>query len=126
VIEWIKGSRVPLLGICLGLQLIGSAFGVPTVRVVEDGEFGFSMLQKEQDHPLLKGVSSSFRVMEMHRCGLLEVPEGFTLLASSSKCRVQMIVHIGRPIVAVQFHPEINTAAQQSGFQVLQEFFHLY
>ena len=126
VIEWIRDSSVPLLGICLGLQLICAAFGVRTERLAGDGEFGFIPLQKEKDHFLLRDLPSSFRAMELHRCGVSGVPGEFDLLASSPSCPVQMIAHRERPIVAVQFHPELNTAFQQAGLQVLQAFFRFY
>ena len=126
IIEWIRDSHVPVLGICLGLQLICAAFGVSTVRLEGPGEFGFTPLKKEQDHLLLKSLPSTFRAMELHRCGASGIPEDFDLLVSSPLCPVQMIVHRERPIVAVQFHPELNTPSQQAGLLLLQSFFRLY
>lgn len=124
LIEWIKISNVPILGICMGHQLICAAFGVKTMPMnTEFGEYGFTELNHCGNHALTEGVPQYFHCMEMHKCQVESVPNEFDLIASSENCKVQMICHKVRPIVGTQFHPELNTDAQQDGLLILRKFF---
>ena len=124
--DFIRANETPMLGICAGIQLISRAFG-STICTMDDpdGEFGFTRLAVCARHPMLRSLEGGFTCMEMHRDIVCSVPEGFTLLASTKKCPVQMIAHTERPIVGMQFHPELQSRTHRDGEILLQNFFKL-
>ena len=126
VISWLRTADIPTFGICLGLQLICAAFGVGIRRLPGEGEFGFKPLYRQADHPLLEGVAEPLHCLELHRCEIERVPEGFSLLLSSDLCRGQMIAHASRPLFGTQFHPELTNAQHRDGIQLLENFLRLY
>ena len=146
VISWLRTADVPTFGICLGLQLIcsaafwrasragkwalgigmGAAFGVGIRRLPGEGEFGFKPLYRQTAHPLLEGVAEPLHCLELHRCEIDHVPEGFSLLLSSDLCRGQMIAHASRSLFGTQFHPELTDGYHRDGIQLLENFLRLY
>ena len=126
IISWLHTADIPIFGICLGLQLICAAFGVGIRRLPGEGEFGFKPLYRQTDHPLLEGVAEPLYCLEIHRCEIERVPEGFSLLVSSDLCRGQMIAHVSRPLFGTQFHPELTNNQHRGGIQLLENFLRLY
>lgn len=123
-IRWLKTANIPVLGICMGLQLICASENVFTVPI-RDGrnEFGFTMLHSTGNHPFLTGIPRDFRCLELHRRQAERLPDGYELLASSELCAVQMIINSSRPIVGVQFHPELTDGSCTDGLMLLKRFF---
>lgn len=115
-IHWLRETRMPVLGICMGLQLLCAAHGVGIKRLErEEGEFGFMPIRLRDGWPMPEGSGEYIRCLAMHRCQVERVPEEFVGLAGSELCDVQMIAHKSRPMVGVQFHPEFYTAAYPDG-----------
>lgn len=131
--SFIKTTRIPVLGICGGHQLIGLSFGARVVtldqqeqnqrrteRLVEY-QYRFVRIVDPAD-PIFKGIDNPdsrrwhdysrdahiLRVWQNHGLQLDRVPEGFTLLATSYLCRNQMMAKRsdGQLIYSVQFHLE--------------------
>lgn len=131
--DFVQRTQVPVLGICGGHQLIGLSFGVRVVtldsqeqrarrenrvteyqyrlvRIVDPGDPIFQAIDDPQS-----GIWQDYtkqgrilRVWQNHGLQLDQVPEGFTLLATSYLCRNQMMVKRseGQMIYSVQFHLE--------------------
>lgn len=125
-IEFIRSCKIPILGICMGLQLIAMAFDPEfnIERIEPDGEFGFVELEKLTETPILEGLTA-FSALEMHRCRVSSLSEGFRLCASSSLCQIQVIEHESRPIWGVQFHPELLSSEHRDGLRILKNFLEL-
>lgn len=131
--SFIKRTRIPVLGICGGHQLIGLSFGarVLTLDQQEQGERRTDRVVEyqyrfvrivEPDDPIFRGIDNPesrrwhdytregrvLRVWQNHGLQLDGVPEGFTLLATSYLCRNQMMAKrsAGQLIYSVQFHLE--------------------
>lgn len=125
-IQFIRNSHRPILGICLGIQLIGLAFGAITKPLSDSrGEHGIIELYIKGSHPLIDQPDGAIeiRCLGMHGRELAAVPDDFELLLSSNRCAIQMIAHRKRPIIGVQFHPELLlSGVDLSGPQLVNKF----
>lgn len=98
---------VPVLGICLGSQLIARAFGAPVYRGPEK-EIGFyADLQSEPDSALFAGFDRPFTVFHWH-ADTFDLPNGAVRLARSAQYGNQAF-RIGSA-VGLQFHLEVDEA----------------
>jgi anthranilate synthase component 2 len=117
------GPRIPLLGVCLGHQGIGIAFGGQVVRapqlmhgktsnVQHDGRGIF----KNVPHPFVAGRYHSLIVAE-------PLPEELESAAQTDEGTIMGLRHRTHPIHGVQFHPE--SVLTSAGRQVLRNFLEL-
>jgi anthranilate synthase component 2 len=104
-------AGIPLLGVCLGHQAIGAAFGGEVVRA-DTLMHGKTSMVSHADDPLFDGVPPRFQAMRYHslivRAGGL--PEVLTVTAWTAdrpeRDELMGVKHRDRPIWGVQFHPE--------------------
>ncbi len=123
-IELVRTLRIPLLGICFGHQLIGTAFGS---KVVDLGESirDIKQIRLLDRDPVFEGLPERVNVAESHRQALDSVPDGFRLLAESTTCKVEAISEQDRLIYGFQFHPERSDDANPWGRMIVQNFLRL-
>lgn len=137
----IRTTKTPVIGLCGGCQLIGSAYKakVSSLRKLRPGEtdpnpkyhpglfkeWGFLPVKIVKRDPLFAGLPDEIVVREMHAYQITEVPPEFELLASSDECRVQAIRHKDRLLYGTQFHPEAYDDEHLDGQKVLKNFFRL-
>jgi anthranilate synthase component 2 len=109
-------AGVPLLGVCLGHQSIGEAFGGRVVRA-ERLMHGKTTMVAHAGHPVFAGLPSPFEAMRYH--SLVVAPEGLPseleiTAWSADRAAGQEIMalcHRALPVYGVQFHPEsVGTA----------------
>jgi anthranilate synthase component II len=121
-------GRVPLLGVCLGHQAIGEAFGGKVVRA-DRLMHGKTTMAVHTGHPLFEGIPSPVEVMRYHSLVVSpeQLPAELEIVAwSSDRPRGQEImalVHRTLPIYGVQFHPE--SVATLQGKRLLSNFLSL-
>ena len=103
--EIVLEMDVPILGVCLGHQIIGHVFGGKVARVKP--LHGKSSLVKHDGKTIFSGVKNPLEAGRYHSLAVLEVPKGFEVSAISLNDGVIMgIRHRRKPIEGVQFHPE--------------------
>jgi len=104
-------ADVPLLGICLGGQLLAQVAGGTVASPSLHGELGICSVELNAAgaaDPLFRGVPSPFTTFQLHNDSFT-VPPGAALLASSNVCPSQTF-RLGKACYGVQFHPEVDRA----------------
>jgi GMP synthase (glutamine-hydrolysing) len=113
--EWGK----PILGICLGQQLMAHALGGKVERG-KSAEYGLAKIEVDSDGALFGGVPRSFNAWVSHFDEVKKMPPGFMALAHSETCPVESMQHEKLPLYATQFHPEVWHT--ENGEKILQNF----
>ncbi len=112
--EIVVEAEVPVLGVCLGHQIIGHVFGGRVGRVKP--LHGKASTVKHDGKTIFSGVKNPLRAGRYHSLAVLEVPKGFVVSAISQEDNVVMgIRHKSRQIEGVQFHPESVLTEFDSG-----------
>jgi len=113
-------KRVPILGVCLGLQCIGHVFGG---RVVQAPRLmhGKTSLIHHGDHPIFEGVPDQFLATRYHSLIVEKpLPEALIPIAWSEEGELMGLRHRSSSVIGLQFHPEsILTGA---GKRILRNF----
>ncbi len=113
--------ELPLLGVCLGHQAIGQAFGGQVVSAMEIIH-GKTSEVTHSGGPLFKGVPTRFEAVRYHSLAVARagLPETLRIDAETADGEIMALSHVGRPIFGVQFHPE--SIGSQHGMTMLGNF----
>jgi GMP synthase (glutamine-hydrolysing) len=106
--------QLPVLGVCYGAQLTAKQFG-GRVEKSEKREYGRAILHKQQQDVLLNGVSDTSQVWMSHGDSILDLPEGFEIMAVTDSIPVAAFRSIGKtkhPLYGFQFHPEVYHSSE--------------
>jgi len=114
-------GHIPLLGVCLGHQSIGQAFGGRVVRAPVPMHGKISSI-RHQNSDLFEGLPSPFRATRYHSLMVDREgwPECLVATAESEDGVVQGLRHREWPVFGVQFHPE--SIATEHGHALLRNF----
>jgi GMP synthase (glutamine-hydrolysing) len=111
---------VPVLGICLGMQVVADELG----GEVAPGEYGgyadVTVEITDDTDPLIGSLAPETRVWASHADEVKAVPEGFTCTATSDVCGVEAMADPDRDLYGVQWHPEV--AHTEEGEAVFENF----
>ena len=112
---------IPVLGVCLGHQIIGYAFGSTIIRNHEIVHGKLSLIT-HTGNGVLKNCSKSFKVTRYHSLVLEEhsIPECLDVTATTENGVIMGVQHKIHRIYGVQFHPE--SIASQEGKKIVNEF----
>lgn len=114
-------AGVPLLGVCLGHQTIGEAFGGRVIRCHEivHGKMG---TMHHEGKGMFRGLPSPFQATRYHSLVVerATLPECLEVTAWLEDGTIMGLRHKTRPIEGVQFHPE--SIASEHGHQLLRNF----
>lgn len=103
--ELIVNTDVPLLGICLGAELINLAYG-GKLEKKRNLDIGVRKIKIIRDDELFNGVEKTFPVYENHRNVIFNLPDELENLAESDT-GVEIFRHKQKIIYGMQFHPEM-------------------
>lgn len=114
-------GRVPLLGICLGHQAIGYAYGGKIVRAGKIVHGKTSMII-HSGHGVFYGLRNPIRATRYHSLVIEKesLPEELEITARTSDGTIMGIKHKKLPVYGVQFHPE--SVLTENGKEILRNF----
>ncbi len=98
--------KVPVLGICYGIQLISFLFNGDVEKSAKH-EYGFAILKIKNRDLLFKNLPESFQVWMSHGDKIIKLPENFEVIAFTENSPFAAIRNIEKKIWGVQFHPEV-------------------
>jgi len=100
-------KQIPILGICLGHQCIGKAFGAE-ITYAKSLFHGKTSKIKHEGTGIFKGIENNIQVARYHSLAIKEdtLPEEFQLLAVTEDDEIMAVQHKQYPLVGLQFHPE--------------------
>jgi anthranilate synthase/aminodeoxychorismate synthase-like glutamine amidotransferase len=117
------GNEKPILGICLGMQCAGLAFGADLVNLGDVWHGRMKTCKIEKQHFLLKNLPQTFTSGHYHSWVLSpkNFPDSLQILATETETgAIMAIAHQTLPVYGVQFHPE--SVMTPHGFQILTNF----
>ncbi|AMV32338.1 Aminodeoxychorismate synthase component 2 [Pirellula sp. SH-Sr6A] len=118
------GPTIPILGVCLGHQAIGQAFGGTVVRALSPVHGKASRIHHGPS-PLFDGIPSPYEVARYHSLVVdrPSLPPALQISAWSDEDEIMALEHRDYPIYGVQFHPE--SILTHFGYRLLANFLHL-
>ena len=104
------GPTTPILGVCLGHQAIGEAYGGKVIRAPRGVMHGKTSHIRHDRTRLFEGVSNPLEVMRYHSLvveqGSLPAELEVTATAVDDTSEIHAVQHRSHPVFGVQFHPE--------------------
>ena len=114
-------KKIPILGICYGLQLIAKIFGGKIKPSKKRREFGRAYLFKKKQSQLTNNFLNSKKSVWMsHEDAVVKLPKNFSVIASTKDSKLTIIENKRNKIYGVQFHPEVTHT--EDGKQIFKNF----
>ncbi len=115
------GARIPILGVCLGHQAIGAAYGGRIVRA-RQLMHGKTSLIHHQGKGVFRGLPSPFEATRYHSLVIerASLPDCLEITAWTEDGEIMGVRHHRHPVEGVQFHPE--SILTQHGHELLKNF----
>ena len=116
------GATIPILGVCLGHQAIGQAYGGKVIRAPAPMHGKLSVITHNDQRSVFKGLPKSFQVTRYHSL-IVErksLPECLEITAETADGLIMGLAHKTHPVHGVQFHPE--SIASEQGHALLANF----
>jgi anthranilate synthase component 2 len=117
-------ATIPMMGVCLGHQAIGEAFGGNVVRAPTPVHGKLSDVQHE-GRGVFHGINGPFRATRYHSLVVdrPSLPAGLEVTAETGDGLIMGLSHAELPVHGVQFHPE--SIASEHGHRILKNFLDL-
>jgi len=117
------GATIPILGVCLGHQCIGAAYGGEIVRAGQPMHGKTSMIH-HRGVGIFTGLPTPFRATRYHSLVIApaSVPPELEVIARSEDGEIMAVQHARHPVHGVQFHPE--SVLTEHGYRLVDHFLH--
>jgi anthranilate synthase component 2 len=118
------GKPMPLLGVCLGHQSIGQAFGGKVIRA-QTIMHGKTSAVSHTNQSVFKGLPNPFTVIRYHSLAIerQSLPDSLQVTAHTNDGEIMGVAHKTLPIHGVQFHPE--SILTEHGHALLKNFLNM-
>lgn len=105
--DWVENQRKPMIGVCLGHQLLAECMGgdVQKAGKPEADVYSVSLSESGRRHPIMNGFQSDKQAISFHGCEVTRLPPGAELLASTDACPIAAFV-VGPNAYGIQYHAE--------------------
>jgi GMP synthase (glutamine-hydrolysing) len=117
---FVKELDLPILGICLGHQVMALAYG-GKVRTGSAGGYASVEIEVIDEDDILKRHGPKTSVWASHADEVSSIPPEFIRLARSRICENEAMKHKSKPLYGVQWHPEVSHT--KGGNDLLKNFF---
>jgi anthranilate synthase/aminodeoxychorismate synthase-like glutamine amidotransferase len=117
------GPTIPILGVCLGHQCIGAAYGAGIVRAARPMHGKASRIHHEA-RGLFAGLPNPFQAARYHSLVVsrADLPAELRVTASAEDGEIMAVEHVRHPVIGLQFHPE--SVLTEFGYVLLDRFLH--
>jgi anthranilate synthase/aminodeoxychorismate synthase-like glutamine amidotransferase len=117
------GPSIPILGVCLGHQCIGAAYGGEIVRAGAPMHGKVSRIH-HTGAGLFAGLPTPFSATRYHSLVIApaSLPPSLQVTATSEDGEIMAVQHVKHPVHGVQFHPE--SVLTEHGYRLLDHFLH--
>ncbi len=105
--EYLDYFDIPILGICLGHQLIAKFYG-GDVSTSDTESYAKVELDIIKNDSLFDQLTPKMEVWASHKDEVKVIPDDFEILASSDVCDVESFKHKDKNVYGIQFHPEVH------------------
>ncbi len=114
---------VPILGFCLGHEIIALAYGGRMRKLSEPKLKKEEITIIKKEDPIFEGIDKETIVLQKkHHFYISDLPAEFEVLAVSETCKTEIIKHKTKPIYGFQSHPE---ASGEYGLKLVENFMKL-
>ncbi|MGQ4002017.1 aminodeoxychorismate/anthranilate synthase component II [Francisellaceae bacterium CB299] len=120
VINFCENNNKPLLGICLGHQLIAKYFGFNVIKSKAIFHGRNSLIFIENDCAIYKGLPKQFEVTRYHSLVVDSIKKPLVTIANTKEDEIMAFKHNKYNIFGVQYHPEAYLT--EHGLEVLDNF----
>ncbi len=117
------GPTLPILGVCLGHQCIGAAYGAGIVRAARPVH-GKGAWIAHGGRGLFAGLPNPFRAARYHSLVIAQsgLPTSLRVSATADDGEIMAVEHVRHPVIGLQFHPE--SVLSEHGYLLLDRFLH--
>lgn len=112
LLNWAAKEKLPLLGVCRGMQLLGKHGGASLIPISNHAS------GRHNVHGDISGNTNSF-----HNYSLDQTPKNYRILAKSDDGHIEAIKHHFLPWIGCMWHPEREMTPQSSDLQIMRELF---
>lgn len=108
LIRAFDAANRPVLGVCLGAQIIAKTYGGEVYRMdrLESGFYDHDLTSAGREDPVISAIGAPLTAFQNHYEAVRNIP-GAVALATGGACAVQAF-RLGRAVYGVQFHPEVT------------------
>jgi len=117
--NWFQKVKVPVMGICYGMQLLVKNFG-GKVDKTEAAEYGRTEIRTLKHSSIFENVPRNFNVWMSHGDSVVNIPENFDVLAETENNIPAALCSKDKRIWTLQFHPEVRHT--EHGMDIIENF----
>ena len=109
-LRFIEDTPIPIMGICVGMLLMHTAMD-QAAPLLDEMQYGHKEIDVNIAGQMLFGFPEKISVFKNHDRAVIETDPNFEVFASSNVC-TEIMLHKVKPLLGVQFHPEVGETDQ--------------